>query len=48
MKQAVELLGTLGSFKHSPSDSLYGLKSVWLGLEKLWFMLEFMPYVGQV
>jgi hypothetical protein len=35
IKTAVEYLGQLGSFKHSPSDGEYGVKSIWKGLSKL-------------
>jgi hypothetical protein len=40
IKVAVEYLGQLGSFKHSPSDGEYGVKSIWKGLFKLFDALD--------
>ena len=40
IKTAVDYLGELGSYKHSPSDDDYGVKSVWLGLTKLFIALD--------
>jgi len=41
LKTAVEYLGELGSFKHSPSDGPYGVKALWLGLSKLFDAIDF-------
>ena len=35
LKLAIEYLGQLGSFKHSPSDGDYGVKAIWKGLARL-------------
>ena len=35
LKVAVDYLGQLGSYKHSPCDGVYGVKSVWKGCAKL-------------
>jgi hypothetical protein len=49
LKSAVEFLGQLGSFKHSPSDGDYGVKSIWLGLTYLWTAFDvFSRLMGQV
>lgn len=40
IKAAVEYLGQLGSYKHSPSDGDYGVKSIWKGLTKLFDALD--------
>jgi len=40
LKTAVDFLGQLGSFKHSPSDGDYGVKAVWKGLVCLFHALD--------
>ena len=35
LKLAVDYLGQLGAFKHSPSNGDYGVKAIWKGLTKL-------------
>jgi hypothetical protein len=41
MADAVKYLGTLGSYKRSPSDGPPGLKSIWKGLYKLYDALDY-------
>lgn len=49
LKIAVDYLGELGSFKHSPSDGDYGVKAIWQGLTKLWIALDSLDrLMGQV
>ena len=49
IKTAVEYLGELGCYKHSPSDGDYGVKSVWQGLTKLFIALDVLDrLMGQV
>jgi len=40
LKTAVDYLGELGSFKHSPSNGGYGVKAIWQGLAKLFIALD--------
>jgi hypothetical protein len=40
IKTAVDYLGELGSYKHTPSDGDYGVKAVWQGLSKLFVALD--------
>jgi len=49
IKTAVDYLGELGSFKHSPSDGDYGVKSIWQGITKLFIALDVVDrLMGQV
>jgi hypothetical protein len=40
IKTAVEYLGQLGSYKHSPGDGDYGVKSIWKGLVKFFDAID--------
>jgi hypothetical protein len=46
IKEAIQYLGCLGGYKHSPSDGEYGLKVIWLGLVRLYQALDLL--MGQV
>jgi len=49
LKTAVAYLGELGSYKHSPSDGVYGVKAVWRGLFKLFNAIDVVDrLMGQV
>ena len=40
LKIAIDYLGELCSFKHSPANGDYGVKAIWQGLAKLWTALD--------
>jgi hypothetical protein len=44
MKEAVEYLGWLGGPKRAPSDGPPGVKTIWLGLMKLYILLAYREY----
>jgi hypothetical protein len=49
LKIAVDYLGELGSYRHSPSDGDYGVKSIWQGLLKLFDAFDILDrLMGQV
>jgi hypothetical protein len=48
MKEAIEFLGAIGGFSHSPSDGPYGLKSIWKGLSVLRLAVNCRQFMGQV
>ena len=49
IKTAVDYLGELGSYKHTPSDADYGVKSIWQGVIKLFIALDVLDrLMGQV
>jgi hypothetical protein len=49
IKIAVDFLGELGSFKHSPSYGEYGVKAIWKGLVKLFDAIDVLDrLMGQV
>ena len=49
LKTAIAYLGELGSYKHSPSDGDYGVKSLWKGLIKLFDAIDLLHrLMGQV
>jgi hypothetical protein len=45
MKEAVEYLGCLGGPKRAPSNGPPGVKTIWLGLMKLYILLAYREYI---
>ena len=45
IKEAVRLIAWLGSGKRAPSDGDPGLKLIWRGLEKFYFLLSYKEYM---
>jgi hypothetical protein len=45
MKEAVDYLGRLGGPKRAPSDGPPGVKTIWLGLMKLFILLAYREYI---
>jgi hypothetical protein len=45
MKEAVDYLGWLGGPKRAPSDGPPGVKTIWLGLMKLYILLAYREYL---
>jgi hypothetical protein len=41
MKEAIEYLGWLGCPKRVPSDGPLGVKTIWIGLMKLYILLAY-------
>ncbi|MDR1105458.1 MAG: IS4 family transposase [Treponema sp.] len=46
MKEAVEYLGWLGGPKRAPSDGPPGVKTIWIGLMKLYILLAYREYLA--
>ena len=46
MAEAVKMLGELGLGKRAPSDGIYGVKAIWLGLKSFYSALDLL--VSQV
>jgi hypothetical protein len=46
MKEAVNYLGWLGGPKRSPSDGPPGVKTIWIGLMKLYILLAYREYLA--
>jgi hypothetical protein len=44
MKEAVDYLGRLGGPKCAPSDGPLGVKTIWIGLMKLYILLAYREY----
>jgi len=44
--QAIGFVAALGGFVPAPSDSAPGAKVIWLGLQKLWFVVEFATFLS--
>ena len=45
LEQAIRYLGELGGFKSSKSDGAPGLKRIWMGLQKLYFLQQFRAFL---
>jgi hypothetical protein len=45
IKEAVEYLGWLGGPKRAPSDGPPGVKTIWIGLMKLYILLAYREYL---
>jgi len=45
IREAVKLIAWIGSGKRAPSDGEPGLKLIWKGLEKFYFLLSFKDYM---
>jgi hypothetical protein len=45
MKEAVEYLGRLGGPKRAPGDGPPGVKTIWIGLMKLYILLAYREYI---
>jgi hypothetical protein len=45
MKEAVDYLGWLGGPKRAPSDGPPGVKTIWIGLMKLYILLTYREYL---
>jgi hypothetical protein len=46
MKEAVDYLGWLGGQKRAPSDGLPGVKTIWIGLMKLYILPVYREYLA--
>jgi hypothetical protein len=46
IKEAVDYLGWLGGPKRAPSDGPPGVKTVWIGLMKLYILLAYREYLA--
>jgi hypothetical protein len=46
MKEAVEYLRWLGGPKRAPSDGPPGVKTIWIGLMKLYVLLAYREYLA--
>jgi hypothetical protein len=46
MKEAVDYLGWLGGPKRAPSDGPPGVKTIWIGLMKLYILLAYREYLA--
>jgi hypothetical protein len=46
MKEAVDCLGWLGGPKRAPSDGPPGVKTIWVGLMKLYILLAYREYLA--
>jgi hypothetical protein len=46
IKEAVNCLGRLGGPKRAPSDGPPGVKTIWLGLMKLYILLAYREYLA--
>jgi hypothetical protein len=46
IKEAIEYLGWLGGPKRAPSDGPPGVKTIWLGLMKLYILLSYREFLG--
>jgi hypothetical protein len=44
IKEAVDYLGWLGGPKGAPSDGPLGVKTIWIGLMKLYILLAYREY----
>jgi hypothetical protein len=45
MKDAINYLGWLGGPKRAPSDGPPGVKTIWIGLMKLYILLAYQEYL---
>jgi hypothetical protein len=46
MKEAVDYLGWIGGPKRAPSDGPPGVKTIWIGLMKLYILLAYREYIS--
>ncbi|MDR0706674.1 MAG: hypothetical protein LBF60_02175 [Treponema sp.] len=46
IKEAVDCLGRLGGSKRAPSDGPPGVKTIWIGLMKLYILLAYREYLA--
>jgi hypothetical protein len=46
IKEAVDYLGRLGGPKRAPSDGPPGVKTIWIGLMKLYILLAYRDYLA--
>lgn len=46
VKDAIHYIAKLGGYKGAPSDPEPGLKVLWIGIERLLFMLEYQSYIA--
>jgi hypothetical protein len=46
IKEAVDYLGWLGGPKRAPSDGSPGVKTIWIGLMKLYILLAYREYLA--
>jgi hypothetical protein len=46
IKEAVDYLGWLGGPKRAPSDGPPGVKTIWIGLMKLYILLAYREYLA--
>jgi hypothetical protein len=46
IKEAVDYLGRLGGPKRAPSDGPPGVKTIWIGLMKLYILLAYREYLA--
>ncbi|MHB9292315.1 hypothetical protein Holit_01411 [Hollandina sp. SP2] len=46
IKEAVDYLGRLGGPKRAPSDRPPGVKTIWIGLMKLYILLAYREYLA--
>jgi hypothetical protein len=45
MKEAIDYLGLMGGPKRAPSDGSPGVKTIWIGLMKLYILLAYRRYL---